>query len=58
MRPELVDAVRATLDTARRLAVSRPDERALVSLAREVDELEHRLRDPQPAASLPPQWRP
>lgn len=57
VRPELADAVAATLDRARRLAASRPDERALVSLARDVDELEQRLRDPLPAPALPPQWR-
>jgi hypothetical protein len=50
-RPELAADVAAVLQRARALAAGRPDAAALLSLARDVDDLEHRWAQPAPVAT-------
>jgi hypothetical protein len=54
-RPELADEVAAVLARARLLAQSAPDATALLTLARDVDDLE--VRWEQPLVAAPAQWR-
>ena len=50
-RPELAADVAAVLQRARALAAGRPDAAALLSLARDVDDLERRWAQPAPVAT-------
>jgi hypothetical protein len=50
-RPELAADVAAVLQRARALAAGRPDAAALLSLARDVDDLENRWAQPTPVAT-------
>lgn len=55
MRPDLRDDVARVLQRARTLAAARPDAAALLSLARDVDDIERRWA--QPVAAATAQWR-
>jgi hypothetical protein len=57
-RPDLEPRLRAVLLRAGTLSAASPDANALLSLARDVDELERQWSEPVPDAVATAQWRP